>query len=208
MFMKLSSVEKHCGAEVGTGAQGQDGCEFYSSMMILCGFCMCVWVLSGFSSYLTQSKYSTCQLATLYVYVSITSSTCFSLSLFLCCRWSSNTGTWKCLILFFQSCSKEIFLKSCWAPKVCLFSDVFGTWQQPLQNATRDVIMGIIFFPVLLSFNPDLPSVLRLNRNTWAIWTSMRASLLYWSLTVVQSVMYSMKYLFLHWWCTQFLIHS
>lgn len=84
-FMKLSSVEKHRGVVVGTGAQGQEGCGFYSGMMILCGFCMCslcLWVLSGYSSCLTQSKYSTCQLATLHVNVSMTSSTCFSLVCF------------------------------------------------------------------------------------------------------------------------------
>lgn len=60
MFMKLSFVEKHRGVVVGTGAQGQEGCGFYSGTMILCGFCMCslcLWVLSGYSSCLTHANW-------------------------------------------------------------------------------------------------------------------------------------------------------
>lgn len=59
-----------------------------------------VWILhvlpvSVGSLWIFQLPY-TCQLATLHVNVSMTSSTC----LFLCCGWSSNTGTLKCCYLF------------------------------------------------------------------------------------------------------------
>lgn len=55
--------------------------------------------------------------------------------------------------------------------------------------------MGIIFCPLLLSFNADLPPVLRLNWNRPAMETDLMASPLFFIFDWLKSLTHSSKYL-------------
>lgn len=175
-----------------TGAQGSEGCGFYSGMMTLCGFCMfsrCLWFSPGFPAVLhslVNWQLWTWMWAWQLQLVSLQ-----FVSMLWMVRWHWHLHTSLCILFFSRTAPKRSSQRAAelWRYDGCFLMSLKHDCD------LCDVIMRIMFCPLLLSFNPDLPSVLWLNWNTSAIETGLMASPLY--LTIEKSVKHSTKYLFL-----------